>query len=105
MESAGRCKSSGVSNPPRPACVESGKRHAEDGATARHLEAILELPQLDLSALRARAFKVALDCVRGAGATIMPQLLEALGCEVAAINMEMDGHFPRAPEPTAGRCR
>ena len=79
----------------------TGTVRADDDAAARHLEAILELPQFDLPALRARAFKVALDCVRGAGASIMPQLLEALGCEVVAINMEMDGHFPRDPEPTA----
>ena len=31
----------------------------------------------------------------------MPQLLEALGCEVASVNTEMDGRFPRDPEPTA----
>ena len=31
----------------------------------------------------------------------MPQLLEELGCEVVAINTEMDGHFPRDPEPTS----
>ena len=46
-----------------------------------------------------RRFKVALDCVRGAGAAIMPALLEALGCEVVAINLEPDGRFPREPEP------
>ena len=85
----------------RAAWDELGTVGADDGATARHVEAILGLPQLDLSALRARRFKVALDCVRGAGATIMPQLLDALGCEVVAINTEMDGHFPRDPEPTA----
>jgi phosphomannomutase len=31
----------------------------------------------------------------------MPQLLEALGCEVFGIGMEPDGRFPRDPEPTA----
>ena len=88
-------------DPPRAAWDELGTVRADDDAAARHLEAILELPQLDLPAVRSRAFKVALDCVRGAGATIMPQLLEALGCELVAINMEMDGRFPRDPEPTA----
>ena len=88
-------------DPPRASRDEAGTVRADDGASARHLEAILELPQLDLPAVRSRAFKVALDCVRGAGATIMPQLLEALWCEIVAINMEMDGHFPRDPEPTA----
>ena len=88
-------------SPSRATWDELGTVRADNRATARHLEAILALPQLDVPALRSRAFKVALDCVRGAGATIMPELLEALGCEVVAINMETDGHFPRDPEPTA----
>jgi phosphomannomutase len=29
----------------------------------------------------------------------MPELLERLGCEVAGINLETDGRFPRSPEP------
>jgi phosphomannomutase len=29
----------------------------------------------------------------------MPDLLERLGCRVAAINLETDGRFPRPPEP------
>jgi phosphomannomutase len=88
-------------DPPRASWDELGTVSADAGATARHVEAILRLPQLDLSGLRAGEFRVALDCVRGAGATIMPQLLDALGCEVVAINTEMDGRFPRDPEPTA----
>ncbi len=88
-------------DPARAPRDELGTVRTDDDATGRHIQAILELPQLDLPALRIRGFKVALDCVRGAGATIMPQLLEALGCEVVAINMEADGCFPRDPEPTA----
>src|SRR6185503_19392143 len=38
---------------------------------------------------------------RGAGAAIMPTLLERLGCEVTAINLETDGRLPRPPEPVA----
>jgi phosphomannomutase len=68
-------------------------------AAARHLAAVLGIPYLDVEGIRARKFKVALDCVRGAGATIMPMLLERLGCEVVSINMEPDGRFPREPEP------
>jgi len=52
-------------------------------------------------AIRARAFHVALDCARGAGGAIMPQLLERLGCRVSAINLETDGRFTRSPEPVA----
>jgi phosphomannomutase len=73
----------------------------DDAAIDRHLEAILALPFLDLPALRARRFRVALDCVHGAGGRIVPRLLEALGCEVHGMGLESDGRFPRDPEPTA----
>jgi phosphomannomutase len=75
---------------------------SEDGeAVERHLARILAIPFLDVEAIRAKRFHVALDCVRGAGGNIFPQLLEALGCTVDAINMETDGRFPREPEPVA----
>ncbi len=70
-------------------------------AISRHIDAILALPYVDVPALQRRGFHVALDCVRGAGATIMPALLERLGCRVSAINLETDGRFPRPPEPVA----
>jgi phosphomannomutase len=66
---------------------------------ARHVESVLAIPYVDVEAIRKRKFKVALDCVRGAGATVMPVLLERLGCVVSSINMEPDGRFPREPEP------
>ena len=74
---------------------------ADEQAAARHIEAVLAIPYVDVQGIRARRFKVALDCVRGAGATVMPPLLERLGCEVVAINLEPDGRFPREPEPIA----
>jgi phosphomannomutase len=70
-------------------------------AVQRHLDQVLALPFLDVDGIRARQFKVALDCCHGAGAVIMPQLLTELGCEVFAINMETDGRFHRPPEPVA----
>lgn len=73
----------------------------DEGAVERHLEAILALPYLDLEGLRRRRFRVALECIRGAGAVILPRLLEELGCEVIGLNLEPDGRFPREPEPVA----
>ena len=70
-------------------------------AVARHLAQILALEYIDVPALRVRKLRVALDCVRGAGAPIMLALLNALGCEVSAIHTEADGRFPHAPEPIA----
>jgi len=86
---------------PRARWDELGTVRTDGGATERHLQAVLALSALDVEAIRTRELTVALDCVRGAGAALMIPLLEALGCRVVAINAEMDGRFPRDPEPTA----
>lgn len=93
------------------ALVESGIPYAQwdeigtvyfDGeAVARHLDAVLALPFIDVDGIRARKFRVAYDACRGAGGVIIPKLLELLGCEVTAIELEPDGRFPRPPEPIA----
>ena len=77
----------------------AGVVRQDTGAVRRHLDRLLALPWLDVAVVRARRFRVALDCVRGAGATVMPALLDALGCDVHAIHLEPDGRFPREPEP------
>jgi phosphomannomutase len=73
----------------------------DDAAPTRHIDAVLALPVIDTARIRARRLRVALDCCRGAGAVIMPALLDRLGCQVTVINLEPDGHFPRPPEPVA----
>ena len=77
----------------------TGKVTRDEGAVERHLEAVLRLPAVDVERIRKQKLTVALDAVRGAGGPVMRTLLERLGCEVAGINLETDGHFPRAPEP------
>src|SRR5881394_1383524 len=76
-----------------------GSVTADPNAISRHLAAVLALRGVDVRAIRKRRFHVALDTVRGAGGTVMPALLERLGCRVTAINLETDGLFPRPPEP------
>lgn len=78
-----------------------GSVTVDDGAAERHIAAILDLPFVDVEAIRARRFRVALECIRGAGAVTLPPLLERLGCEVHGLNLEPDGRFPRKPEPVA----
>ncbi len=70
-------------------------------AADRHRHAVLALPLLDRAGLRKRRFRVVLDCVRGAGGVILPQLLRDLGCEVIGMDLETDGRFSRTPEPVA----
>lgn len=86
---------------PRATWDELGSHRTDSEAIERHLDAIFAIPFVDVEKIRARKFKVALDCVHGAGGNIFPQLLERLGCEVSAIGTETDGRFPREPEPVA----
>ena len=71
----------------------------DDGAVRRHVDAVLRLEVLRPVRIRRRKLTVALDCVRGAGGTVMPLLLRRLGCKVVGMDLEPDGRFPRAPEP------
>jgi phosphomannomutase len=86
---------------PRARWDQLGQIELDDDAIRRHIDRVLAIPYLDVEGIRQRKFHVALDCVRGAGAVIMPLLLERLGCRVTAINLETDGRFPRPPEPIA----
>ncbi|HMV30887.1 MAG TPA: phosphoglucosamine mutase [Gemmatimonadales bacterium] len=94
-----RVRALAEAGPPRTGWEGVGGVREDSGAIARHLAQVLALPMIDVAAIRARRFVVALDCVRGAGGTTMPSLLEQLGCRVHAINTEVDGRFPRPPEP------
>lgn len=91
----------GDTDPPRAPWDRLGNVTEDDDAWARHLQRILEVAVLDVDRIKKRRFRVAVDCVHGAGGPPMKELLEALGCEVVGIGMEPDGRFPRDPEPTA----
>jgi phosphoglucosamine mutase len=60
-----------------------------------HIRAIIDtVGQLETSP------KVVIDCGSGAGSVITPLLLRRMGCQVLALNSQLDGHFPaRGPEP------
>ena len=89
----------GENSLPRASYNAIGGVEADPDAISRHLAAVLALRGVDVRGIRRRRFRVALDCVRGAGGAVMPELLERLGCRVAAINTQTDGLFPRPPEP------
>jgi phosphomannomutase len=91
--------------PPRASWDKLGAIEIDDLAIARHIDRVLALPFIDVEKIRRRRFKVALDTCRGAGATVMPQLLDRLGCVVTAINLEPDGRFPHPPEPIPENLR
>lgn len=77
---------------------EVGKLYADASAPMAHVEAISSLISVD--EIRRRKFRVAVDCVNGAGSVVVIPLLERLGCEVIPLNCDLSGTFVRSPEPT-----
>jgi phosphomannomutase len=98
-QAGARVRALAEQGPPRQGWKDLGQVREDSEAVERHLDAILGLSMIDVTAIRQRSFHVALDCVRGAGAIAMLPLLDRLGCVVSGINLETDGLFPRAPEP------
>lgn len=67
---------------------------------AQHIERILALPLVDVSAIRHRKFSIAVDAVNSTGGIAVPQLLRALGVEhITALYCQPSGQFPHNPEP------
>lgn len=64
-----------------------------------HINQVLSLSYIDAGKIRARKFKVVLDCVNSAGGIIVPRLLDKLGCEVIQLHCEVTGVFGHIPEP------
>ncbi len=64
-----------------------------------HLDAVLALKEVDVEAIKAAKFKVALDAVNSVGGIIMPRLLERLGVECVCVNCNPTGEFAHNPEP------
>ncbi len=84
---------------PRGVCPPSEQIVPLDDAVDYHLERVLA--RVEVERIRARRFTVAVDGVNGAGAAMTPRLLEALGCTVVPLHLELGGGFPRGPEPVA----
>jgi phosphomannomutase len=72
----------------------------EDGIGI-HINKTLALPLVQTENIKAKKYKVVVDAVNSTGGVAIPQLLEALGCEVVKLYCEPNGHFPHNPEPLA----
>ena len=75
------------------------------GADDRHLDAIGDLPWLDVDRIRAANLHAVVDAVEGAGGSIVPRLLERLGVRCTPLHCGMSGRFPHDPEPTPGHLK
>ena len=76
-----------------------GKYEFMKDADGVHVDGTLKIPFVNVEAIRAKKFKVAVDAVNGAGSYIVPRLLEQLGCEVVRLHCEPDvcGRLCRGP--------
>ena len=74
----------------------------DDTHIQKHIDAILKNPLVDVEAIKARNFKIALDAVNSTGGIAVPMLLEALGVQLKNVTQyfcEPNGQFPHNPEP------
>lgn len=79
---------------------EIGKLTVNDNYTQKHIESVLALDLVDVEAIKAANFKVAIDCVNSVGGIAIPALLDALGVKtVEKLYCEPNGQFPHNPEP------
>jgi phosphomannomutase len=66
----------------------------------RHIEHVLRLEAVDVEAIRAARFRVAIDCVNSVGGVVLPDLLYTLGVkEIFKLHCNPHGNFSHNPEP------
>jgi phosphomannomutase len=76
-----------------------GKYERRDDYLWKHIEQILKLPLVDVTAIRKKGFKIVVDAVNSSGGIAVPMLLKELGVSVKELYCEPTGHFPHNPEP------
>lgn len=65
-----------------------------------HVDKVLQLPLVDVEAIKKRNFTVAIDCVNSIGGLAIPAMLKALGVtNIIELYCEPNGQFPHNPEP------
>lgn len=65
-----------------------------------HVDKVLQLPLVDVEAIKKRNFTVAIDSVNSVGGLAIPAMLKALGVtNIIELYCEPNGHFPHNPEP------
>jgi phosphomannomutase len=77
-----------------------GKYSKDDTYLQKHIDLIVQLPLVDVVAIKAKNYKVIIDCVNSTGGIAIPALLRALGVDqIKELFCTPDGHFPHNPEP------
>jgi phosphomannomutase len=72
----------------------------DDTYLKKHIQAILDLPIVNVEAIRSANFSVVVDAVNSTGGIFVPKMLEALGVQnITKLYCDPTGHFPHNPEP------
>jgi phosphomannomutase len=67
----------------------------------KHIEEVLNLPLVDVAAIKKANFNVVVDAVNSTGGIAIPELLEKLGVGCIKLYCDPNGEFPHNPEPLA----
>ena len=72
----------------------------DDSYLEKHIQSILAMDLVNVEAIKAKNYKVAIDCVNSTGGIFLPALLKALGVtNIIELYCEPNGQFPHNPEP------
>ncbi|QIL76831.1 phosphoglucosamine mutase [Hymenobacter sp. HDW8] len=83
-----------------------GQYSTDSSFLKKHVKAVLALPLVDVEAIRAKKFRVVIDCVNSSGGLAVPLLLEALGVStIEKLHCEPTGDFAHNPEPLPENLR
>ena len=77
-----------------------GHEYRNETYNERHIRMVMDLPLVDVEAIRQANLTVAGDAVNSVGGIVIPQLLRALGVKnIIELNCEANGRFAHTPEP------
>lgn len=83
-----------------------GSVKQKDSFIDDHIKTILDLPLVDINAIREKNFRIVVDAVNSTGGIAVPKLLAALGVEnVTQLYCEPTGEFAHNPEPLPENLR
>jgi phosphomannomutase len=77
-----------------------GSCRSDNSFLEKHIAAILDMPLVDVEAIRKARFRIVVDAVNSTGGIYIPALLRALGvAKVDELYCTPNGQFPHNPEP------
>ncbi|MDF9830715.1 phosphoglucosamine mutase [Parabacteroides sp. PF5-6] len=77
-----------------------GKVTLDTSYNNKHIQSVLDLELVDVQAIKAAQFRVAIDAVNSVGGVVLPDLLLALGVkDIVKLHCAPHGNFSHNPEP------